>query len=505
VADLIGRVLATVAPERALKRAQAQFRLKVVNQALARRGYDAAKPTSRWAGWFGSRSGPNAEIAVAHAAVKDRARDLVRNDPHASRAPDVVVALLLGSGIVARSNTGVDSIDSKVDALFKRFASVADADGDLNLDGLIALALTSMVESGDSLIRRRRRRAVDGLPVPLQIQVVEGDLLDASYNGPGGDGLLYKHGIGFDGIDRRRSYMLYRSHPGENFSWSQAGGTQSVKVDAADIIHVFRKRRPGQLRGVSWFAPVIALLRDKGDYHEAALVKKRTESLFGVAVTSAESGDGVPALSGQTNAATKQADEALVEELNPGMLLRLKPGEDVKAFAPSSVASDLDSFMLHTLMAIATGLGLTYDQLTGDMRQANFSSLKAADRVQRRFVEQLQWLLIIPKICDGIWNWFIEAALQSGALPPREGGYPAEWTPPGHESIDPKGDLEADLLAVFAHRMTWKQFIERNGYSFLGQLKEQKAALAAIEAAGLKLPVMQGAAAPAAPDAAQKT
>lgn len=498
--DLFGRALAMVSPTRALKRARTLYQLRVYEEALAQRGYDAAKPKARWGRWFGGRGGANAEIAVAHDPVKGLVRDLVRNDPHASRAPEVITALVIGTGIVGRSATGDDALDKKVDALFKKWSEEADVDGDLNIDGLIALAFSSMVEGGDALLRRRWRRPSDGLTVPIQIQVMEGDFLDQSVNGLVGDGLTYKLGIGFDGIDRRRAYRIFRGHPGESFGGLSVG-LESAKVDAADIIHLFRKRRPGQLRGISWFASVVGLLRDKGDFQEASLVKKKTESLFGVAITSPDSSDGAPALSGQTNADTKRAEDPLAEELSPGMLMRLKPGEDAKAFAPSAVAGDLDAFMLHTLMSVATGLGLTYDQLTGDMRQANFSSLKAADRVQRRHIEQLQWLLVIPKVCNRIWAWFIEAAVASGKLQPRDDGYAVEWTAPGHESIDRKGDLEADLLEVFAHRMTWKQFIERNGYSFRSQLAEQKTALTALEDAGLPLPSMPGAAATTPPPA----
>ena len=500
VADPIGAVLGFFSPRRARERVLESLRLRHVRD-YAKRGYDAAKPGNRWGGWRGTSGSANTEISAGHDRLKARARDLVRNDPHARRALAILVSNIVGTGIVMRSATGQPALDEKIDALFKAFGSRADADGDLTLDGLIALAVRSTIEGGDCLIRRRWRRSTDRLPVPMQLQVIEGDLLDTTINGPGAGGLTWRLGIGFDPLDRRQAYRIFRQHPGEFLPGAGAVFTSS-EVAAADVLHVFMKERPGQIRGASWFAPVIAMLRDKGDFQEASLVKKRTESLFGVAITSAEAGDGTPPLSGQTNAATKSSDDPLVEDLYPGMAMRLKPGESLTSFAPSAVAGDLDAFMLHTLMSVAVGMGVTYDQLAGDMRQANYSSLRAAKIEIRRLVEQLQWHWVIPKICMGLWDWFIEAAIAAGDLEPRDGGYPAEATPPAHEPIDPKLEQEADYFAVQTHRMTLKQYVEKWGYPFAAQIKEQRAALDALNAAGLTLPPMPGQG--AKPDATTK-
>lgn len=501
MADPIGFILGLVAPGRALKRERDLYRLHAA-RAIRKRMYEGAKAKNRHGKPRALQTGANTEIAQGHDGLKFAARDMVRNDPHARRALSILTSNVVGTGIVMRSATGDVTLDARVDALYAKFSRKADADGDLTLDGLIALALRSTIEGGDAFIRRRWRRASDGLPVPMQLQLMEGDYLDTAMDGRGVDGLVYRQGIGFDEIDRRRAYRLFRQHPGDTYVGDMRNFT-SAKVDARDVIHVFHKERPGQLRGVSWYAPVITLLRDKGDFHEAALVKKRTESLFGVAITSAETGDGVPSLSNQTNAATKSANEPLVEDLEPGMIMRLKPGESATSFAPSAVAGDLDAFMLHTLMSIAAGLGITYDQLTGDMRQANYSSLRASKIEARRLIEQLQWLLVIPKICLGIWDWFIEAAIQAGHLEERAAGYPAEATPPAHEPIDPKGEQEADYFSVQTHRMTLKQYVEKWGYPFGAQLREQKAALDALAKAGLTLPPMPGQGAD--PKAAAKT
>ena len=161
-----------------------------------------------------------------------------------------------------RAASGDDALDRRVDALFARWAAGADADGQLDFYGLQTLICREMVEAGEVLLRRRLRRASDRLPVPLQLQVLEADLLDATRTGALGAGRLVQ-GIEFDAIGRRRAYWLHPEHPGDAHG-ALRGGLQSRPVPAREIAHVYEKQRT-QARGVPWGAPVIRALRDLDD------------------------------------------------------------------------------------------------------------------------------------------------------------------------------------------------------------------------------------------------
>ncbi len=102
--------------------------------------------------------------------------------------------------------------------MFQEWSKVCDADGDLDFNGIVALTVREMFESGDGLVRRRRRRLEDGLPVPLQLQVVESDLLDGTKEGVLSGGGKAIQGIEFDAIGRKRAYWMFGSHPGNSFS-----------------------------------------------------------------------------------------------------------------------------------------------------------------------------------------------------------------------------------------------------------------------------------------------
>jgi capsid protein len=107
-------------------------------------------------------------------------RDLGRNNAHARKALTVWTNNLVGPGIMPRAKSGDEALDKAVMDLWEKWSKQADADGQLNIYGLMELAVREMVESGEVLIRKRLRRPEDGLAVPLQLQIMEGDQLDIS-------------------------------------------------------------------------------------------------------------------------------------------------------------------------------------------------------------------------------------------------------------------------------------------------------------------------------------
>lgn len=495
----LDRLVSWVSPQAGLARVRARSALTLIDGAT--RSYEGAK-RRRGNGKAPSTSS-NAEIGPAHVELRNRARSLVRNNPHCARVVDIHTGNIVGSGIIPVPKTGSKRANAQVSALWQQFVDTCDADGQLDFYGLQAIAMREMVEAGEVLMRFRPRFASDGLPVPLQLQLLEADHLDSSRDGPL-QGPRTVLGVEFDGIGRRAAYWLYPEHPGET---RQIRSLQSVRVEAGEIVHLYRKQRAGQVRGVTAFAPVVMMARDLADFHEAAIVKARIEACFAGFVTNQE-GDKV-------NIGTSQGDDAgqRVQTIEPGMLNYLQPGENV-TFAQPTASPVFDSFMIHTLMAIAVGAGITYDQLTGDLRQANYSSLRAGKIEFRRLSEQTQHQVFIPMFCAPVWRRFVEAAILAGRLPRREGGYPCEWITPANEPIDPVKDLTADILAVRSGRMTFDQFVASWGNDPATQLSEIKRINALFDADGIILDIdprkvartgnaqaTQGA--PAAPDDTQ--
>jgi lambda family phage portal protein len=268
------------------------------------RGYAAAQE-QRASAWAPSGGSATAEVCMAAATVARRARDAVRNDPYASRIADLWTGNPVGPGITTR---WPDQLHADA---WRRWAESAacDAEGRLDLYGLQALIMRAVVESGECFVRMLMTQPSPNNPIGLRLQVPESDNLDTARNGIV-DGTPTIQGIALGEAGEPVGYWLHRVHPGA--AWIMPGATWlgSERVPASDVLHIYRKRRPGQLRDVSWLAPVLLRLRDLGDYEAALLMKAKIEACLAAVVTE----DGDQALTGAAAGAAPRLEDALRQQ-----------------------------------------------------------------------------------------------------------------------------------------------------------------------------------------------
>jgi len=65
---------------------------------------------------------------------------------------------------------------------------------------------------------------------------------------------------------------------------------------------------------------------------------------------------------------------------------------------------------------VAAAMGVTYEQLTGDLTQVNYSSIRAGLLEFRRRVEAVQHGVIVHQLCRPIWQAWMAQAVLEGAL-----------------------------------------------------------------------------------------
>lgn len=467
----LDRAIGAVAPRAAVRRVLARQSFDMLA-----RGYDGAARGRRTDGWRAPGTSADTEVAIGGALLRDRMRDLVRNNPHAAKAVSVLVNNIVGAGIMPRAASGDDRLDRKADTLWETWSAECDADGQLDFSGLQTLACREMIEAGEVLIRRRPRRVSDALPVPLQLQVIESDLLDASRNGELSDGGRIVQGVEFDAIGRRRAYWLFAQHPGDRGLMLRRR-LDSAAVPAADVAHVYEKQRT-QVRGVPWGAPVMRCLRDLDDWTQAELVRKKTEAcVVGIVLGADEPEQGIAPT-------VVDVDGNRVEQFEPGLIAYARGGKDIKFNQPATTAG-VAEWLRAQLHIIAAGFRLPYELLTGDLSQVNYSSIRAGLVEFRRMIDAAQWQLLIPMFCQPAWDWFTAQAWAAGKLP--QESIPVAWSPPKFEAVDPLKDAMADLLAMRSGTMTLGQAIARQGHNPDAVLAEIAAMNAKLDALGLVL------------------
>lgn len=455
----IDSAISFLAPETGLRRVRA----RLATQALL--GYEGATVGRRTAGWVTSGTSANAEVGPALVNLRARSRDLVRNNPYAARAIDELAGQTIGAGIQAQAKTLSDAENKRIDRTWQAWIEECDADGQLDFYGIQDLVTRTVLESGECLIRFRERFVSDGFRVPMQIQVVEPDFLDHSKTERTPGGYIIQ-GVEFDLVGRRVAYWLFDQHPGDVISTSRSGNHASRRQPADAIVHVYKKRRGHQVRGVPLLAPVMLALRDIDEYQDAERVRKKIEACLSLFVTPPEGQSGNPFGATETDEEGKR-----IEEFRPGMVVYGRPGEKAEFFAPTG-AGGYGEYVKQNERTIATGIGLTYEQLTGDLSNVNYSSYRAGLLSFRNGVESFRWLCLTPMFLRPIRRRFIDAAFAAGEI--EDTSYPTEWTPPAFGSVDPLKDAKAVELDLSTGRMTWPQAVKEYGFDPETQIAEIK-------------------------------
>jgi len=418
--------------------------------------YEAAAMTRRTTGWSPVASDVNTLVFRNADTLRSRSRDMVRRNPWATNALDAFVGNSIGTGIKPQPLHIDAEQREQIQALWLRWTDEADATGLTDFYGLQALACRSVMEAGECFIRLRPRLPKDGLSVPLQLQLLEAEHLPTNETRKLENGNYIRAGIEFNGIGKRVAYHLYREHPGD--ALNPMASTELVRVPAESVLHLFRPIRPGQLRGQPWLTQVLIKLYELDQYDDAELVRKKTAAMFAGFVTKNAPED---VLVGEGAA---DANAVALAGLEPGTLQVLLPGEDVKFSSPADVGASYETFMRVQLRSIAAGMGITYEQLTGDLTGVNYSSIRAGLLEFRRRCEQFQHQVIVFQMCRPIWRAWIDAAVLAGALPAGDGNYDVKWIPPGFAWVDPLKDIKAQIMAVRAGFKSRAEVVSEQGY-----------------------------------------
>lgn len=486
--NLVDRAVLLINPSSGLRRIQARRAADVLMN------YDAASNRSRNSTLKRPATDADAAAWGQRRVLSWVARDLVRNTPFARRAQQVISGNVVGTGILPKIEAKSERLQRDFTAKVKAHCDTTDIDalGRLNLAGIQALVMNTVVDSGECLVRIRNRTLADGLALPFQLEVLEPDYLDDMRDGAF-DGYTIRDGIQYDLLGRRMGYWLFREHPGSNDRALRLT-LESRFVPADQVLHVFRQDRPGQRRGVSWFAPVAMALRDLHDYEEAHLVRQKLAACFAAFVTSPEDAPGL------TTSVGLDEDSQSLDSIMPGRVEYLRPGEGVSFANPPGV-DGFDEFTRGMLRGIAAAMGITFEALTGDFSQVNFTSGRMGHQEMMRNVEVWQWVMMIPQFLTPLGRVLIDnyrlVTMNARA------DVSLSWVPPVRFMVDPAREWPARAAAVAAGMASLSQQIRETGYDPEETMRELKADTDLARQMGLELTSLPATKAkPQAPGAA---
>lgn len=415
--------------------------------------YEGASISERMGDWGFSSSGPSADLSSI-SGLRKRARTLERNNPSAKKGIDSFVSNLVGTDI-SPSWDSIKKEDQRdeIQELWEDSQQEAVYDGVTDFYGSQEIICRSMVRDGAGLGRFHDVHPSEGLLVPLQVQTIESDHLDTAYNDISAEGNEIRHSIEYKN-GRRYKYWIYRDHPGEMFL--HGNDLTRVGIPASDIAHVFRPLRAGQSHGISWLAPIILKLHDIDQYDDFEVQRKKAAALFGGFIYKEDT------VTRQTKSPVGGDSFAYAGGVQKvkigGSTFPLLKGSDRIEFSESAdVGNNYLDFMRVEFRMVAAGLGITYEQLTGDLEGVNYTSLRAGLIEFRRLCETIIARTLVFQYCRPYINRWIRAAILNGCLKtisiseymmnPRM-YHRVEWHPHGWDFVDPVKDRIGEKMDI---------------------------------------------------------
>lgn len=451
--NIIDKIVAYVDPKAGLERAQTRAKLNKT------RGYDSSTKGRRGDGWTsGGNGSQNQDIQRSAKVIRERSIDGYKNNSNVFRAIRTITNNVVGTGIMPTPipKPGEKEISKaelkKIKNAWELFVESCDFDEDLNFYGLQSLGARNTFMQGEIFVVRQRDAKNN--PVPFKIQILEPHMCDIQKN----TGMLVNRpdnfivqGVEFDSRGRKVGYWLHEMDPKNEFVIKLA----PKFVSKEDVIHVFYKEFPSQVRGIPAGTPAMLNMRDLSDYEDAALMSAKVAACH-VAFTTQPAPDD-PVNDGEGY----EGDNENIEHLEPGIIQRLAPGEEVTFNTPPTPQS-YGEYVSKNQQKNAAGYGITYEQMTGDMSNVNFSSGRMGWIEADRQVQDWQYNFYIQRFCKPIWTWFIEGLMLKGVIN-REVW--AEWTPQGREMLDPVKETNGLVLKLKAGLISWTEACKQAGYN----------------------------------------
>lgn len=403
---------------------RAQEAIRQHERAIRAR-FDAAQTTDEnrrhWAN--ADYLGPNAELDPAvRQRLRSRARYECGNNTYASGMVETLADDTIGTGpslqVIGYSNDVTETIED----IFWEWCLAAE------LPEKLHTLRQAKARDGEGFGSLFTNPGI-GHPVQLDVQLHEAEMIAAPILATD---VLLSDGIIYDDFGNALGYHLLDEHPGEGFG---AAGESTV-VPARDMIHLYKRRRAGQLRGYPEITAALPLYAQLRRYTLAVLRAAEAAALMTwLLETQGQPGEYEPGVPFDT------------VETERGMGMTLPGGWKMSQLKAEQPTGTYAQFKREIIAEIARCLGIPYNVAAGDSSSYNYSSGRLDHRTYYKKI-RIERSYFETRALDVIFaRWWREAVLIDNLLPesvrhlrrpPRH-----EWRWDGEEHVDPTKEADA--------------------------------------------------------------
>lgn len=383
---LLDRAIGWFNPQAGADRLQARTRIAASTSMLGGGGYRGASgERGKRRGWFSRSRSANADILPGSDRLRAAQRDAAMNQPIAAAAIGRMVTFVIGTGLMsipAIDGEALGLTPEQVDEWHRRIATDYDAylsSKDVDAErkstgyGLQGVAYRGTITSGDLLALRVMPTDQPGRVVETAWKLIEADRLRNPPTVSDGaidprTGNMIAGGVEVDSFGAPVAYHVLKQHPGD-LVLRPGANVVPERIEAWDhklalprAIHVFKKERPEQFRGVGMLATVIEPLRMISDASDAELYATVMSAMIAVVYKSAgasplpepDFGDG--AEGGGEAAAAPDAPRDY--KFEAGSIFEIDSDAEVEIKSPGRPNSAFEPFFEAIVRQLGAALGI---------------------------------------------------------------------------------------------------------------------------------------------------
>jgi len=408
----------------------------------------------------------NGAIAGAGFMLRARCRFARRENPYAISAADVWVSYAVGTGWTPSVQNAAPEIKRSLHNWFKAWTDVADFDDRTDFYGLQAMLADEEWTVGEAFVR-----LIQTPGVGLQLQALQSEQLPYSNLGAQGYSLPPGHeirlGVEFDVRGKRVAYHFYRQHPGDGTK-SSVTPELLQRIPADEVVHFYRQRTPGQIRGYPQLAGAL-VPNFKLEEYEDALLERAAQSAKFFATIKRLSNEA-DTTSGETGVDAAEGGREYAMEA--GVMYELDQDEELSFSTPPDPGANFDEFERRNIAKQCVAMGVPYTETSGDVRSANFSSTRVGRQPFRRRVLVWGHGTLVYQLCRRIWSAALKFDLLEGRVALPRGASRSftsyldlKWVAPAWEYVNPVDDAKADQILVAEGFKPRSQVQEEAGYN----------------------------------------
>lgn len=424
------------------------------------RHYDAGNYDRLNAGWIAYNQSAEQTDRYSRDTVRARARDLERNSDMANSVIGAYKRNIVGLGVTLQANTPSEKLNDAIEEAWREWCKRKNCDvtETQSFSQMTRMAVKRKKVDGGILFKKCY---LSGGLVPFRLQALEVDELDSTAMIPHGKGNRVVGGIEYNNYNKPMGYWI-RQYSIDGFS-----NIDPVFVPAKDMIFIYTKNRPSQIREMSDLSPTATRIRDANEFMTAVSVKERIAACLSVFIKKTIPTTGI----GRGVAPAQNGPQVSYEgkSITPGMIKELNAGDEIQVVNPTGQATDAASFVKQQQRLIGAGQGLSYEATSRDMSQSNYSSARQGIiEDEQTYAEDRE---LFDEFRDEVYETFVISGVLCGLFdipdfwnPEKKKKYLShEWIAAPKKWIDPLKEVQAMKIAVQTGQKTFQQAAAENG------------------------------------------